>query len=511
MSHSPHAFPTRWTAPWGALLVLLLGCSPGAIIGWDSDFGGPADPDPAARPSWVYPLEGAVLGRNLGGMNLQWRAGAGNARFRVRIDGESPVKPLLLSVDGCPGDKCQLRVPDALWLDVAAAHAGRTVTLRVDAVARPGGPVATSEPVQVAFSRQPLEGRVHYFSSGTDLSRGAIHRASLTDGVAPVILSEQSRSASGLCVGCHALSPDGCRLAANTLDPNDFIPGTPEPRTLIIVAGDDTERSFTPGGARFQSTFQAWSPDGTRLLTQFGGRLTLRMPDGSVVAEVPPELVGPEGENLVTHPDWSPDGQWIVFTRLAPGASSFGDVYYAGDIMLMPYAGGAFGPAQVLVPSTGGEFHYYPTFSPDSRWVLFNSGQSLPSDSREPDGKFTGFDEPSSRLRLVRREGGTPQELVRATRGPRATASWPRFAPHMEDGRAFILFSAKTDYGWVVEQRAVAAPESEWQGRPQLWAAAVELGAPGDPSAAPFWMPFQDPTTRNHTGTWSMAAPTVCP
>jgi hypothetical protein len=43
--------------------------------------------------------------------------------------------------------------------------------------------------------------------------------------------------------------------------------------------------------------------------------------------------------------------------------------------------------------------------------------------------------------------------------------------------------------------------------QPQIWMAAINLTsaefASGDPSFPAFWLPFQDPTTHNHTAQWT--------
>ncbi|HZH04889.1 MAG TPA: hypothetical protein VEY30_13975, partial [Myxococcaceae bacterium] len=446
-------------------LTLGAGCSARGVVGLESGFDGEDNPDPSAQPRWVYPLEGALLARNVGRMNLQWSGGAGNRQFRIRVEGASRSWRLSADETVCPEGKCQLRVDDETWREIASAAAGGSVTLTLDAVDVPGGRVARSGRRSVSFSERPVEGQFFYFGSGNTNEQGALLRAQLTDGSPQTYLDARSRSTGGLCVGCHAVTRDGCRVSANTLNPAEFVFGQPETRRLLVSDADDGERQFSTPGAHLAS-FQTWSPDGSRLLTVFDGRLSLRDANGELLTEVDPSLAGPPGEDVVTHPEWSPDGRWVVLTRLATGQPKNQDIYHAGDILLMPYADGVFGPARVLVPHTSGSFHFYPSFSPDSRWVVFSSGD-------EPDP----FDQVSARLRLVSVDGGPPVELARATYGTHVTASWPKFAPYFEKGRAFIVFSSKLDYGWVVEQATRATSDPFHPGWPQLWAAAVDLGA----------------------------------
>jgi hypothetical protein len=54
----------------------------------------------------------------------------------------------------------------------------------------------------------------------------------------------------------------------------------------------------------------------------------------------------------------------------------------------------------------------------------------------------------------------------------------------------------------------VAYNGTEGSGTKQLWVAAIDVPATAtstDPSHAPFWMPGQDPTTRNMRGYWALS------
>src|SRR4030095_13287520 len=96
----------------------------------------------------------------------------------------------------------------------------------------------------------------------------------------------------------------------------------------------------------------------------------------------------------------------------------------SGDIAILPYNGGQFGPARVIVPG-GTDFHFYPTFSPDGKWVAFASAPGSATGS--------GYNQGQARLRLVSRDGGQVYELARATQGVGHTSTWPKFAPFIQD------------------------------------------------------------------------------
>ena len=232
----------------------------------------------------------------------------------------------------------------------------------------------------------------------------------------------------------------------------------------------------------------------------------LRDADGMRIGDLPPELIGPPGSDFATHPDWTPDGGAIVFTRASvdqPMETS--EWTESGDIAWLPFDGDTPGGARVLVARTADESHFYPHVSPDGRWVVFNTGRSPGfATYPAPSGNLSSYAQVTARLRLVAIDGGTPIELARATHGTDVTASRARFAPFMQRSGTvmFLSFSSKLDYGWVLEQAALTPNELGGPGRGQLWMAAIDLARPGDPSFAPFWLPMQNVEDGNYDAFW---------
>jgi hypothetical protein len=157
----------------------------------------------------------------------------------------------------------------------------------------------------------------------------------------------------------------------------------------------------------------------------------------------------------------------------------------------MPYDGGKFGPARVVVAHDR-DIHFYPSWSPDGKWLVFVSAPAAGP-------RAQSYDNAQARLRLVAAAGGPVYELARATQGTGNTSSWPKFTPFSQLGGQllFVTFSSKADYGFVVRGRTT----------PQLWLAAIDLRrlAGGDPSWAPVWLPFQEPDQNNHLPFWTEA------
>jgi hypothetical protein len=83
----------------------------------------------------------------------------------------------------------------------------------------------------------------------------------------------------------------------------------------------------------------------------------------------------------------------------------------------------------------------------------------------------------------------------------------PTFAPVASGGYFWLVFHSRRTYG----NELVDVPYvngSEGSGTKQLWVAAIDVvtgaATAADPSHPPFWLPGQDPTTRNMRGYWAL-------
>jgi hypothetical protein len=279
--------------------------------------------------------------------------------------------------------------------------------------------------------------------------------------------------------------------------------------------------------------------------------------DGTFIRGV---TIGAEGTRP-TMPDWSADGRSVVYVQPAAvgtlrpdgGAASAGapnddSHVFGGSLYRVSYVSiGTFDRRTPLLQSSG-ENNYYPSYSPDvpTSFVVFDRA---PLDMSA--GSLTGcghglcpndsFSNPAARLMLTANApGSTAIDLEQANGSPSAAPvplsnSYPRWAPfvHSYRGRKllWITFSSTRDYGIRVLNHKPGmhpcypadapqmpgaprgqpfAPECQ---QPQLWMAAIHADAPtgADPSEPAFWIPYQDPTTHNHTAQWTHQAHTRPP
>jgi Tol biopolymer transport system component len=157
-----------------------------------------------------------------------------------------------------------------------------------------------------------------------------------------------------------AMSPDERRVAVV------FGSGTPENRDIWILdaaRGTQTRFTFDPG----DDHMPVWSPDNLRIVFQAirdGSGLSLRQKqvDGTTSEEavLPPGVSGP-----VQPTDWSTDGRHIAYAH-NPGTGFSFDLWALplfGDRKPFPLVKTPFGEANA-------------TFSPDDRWLAFQSNES---------------------------------------------------------------------------------------------------------------------------------------
>jgi len=256
--------------------------------------------------------------------------------------------------------------------------------------------------------------------------------------------------------------------------------------TIVYDGGDGTgtivdvasRTPMVPAGQVYWN-FATYSPDGNRLVTSRQGTLTLR--DGSTAAAINTVPTGA----FASHPDFSAQGDALVYTLVTQPSGGNDWHFMGGQIATISYSADTWGTPQPVV--TGGGNNYYPSFSPDGQWILFNRSSE------------DAYDDGSAELWVARADGSGARKLDLANVGPGLTNSWARWAPfdatYGPTGSAeslyWITFSTKRDFG----VRLVGT------NRPQVWMTPFFPGraaAGNDPTAPASRLPFQDIESNNH-------------
>ncbi|MEZ4394534.1 MAG: hypothetical protein R3A48_25965 [Polyangiales bacterium] len=412
-----------------------------------------------------------ILPPNLTGFEVHFRPGAGNDLFEVSFRGDRGSVRVFTSCARV-SDGCVLALTEPMFQEVARAAqpSGRlSLAVRGSTLAS-GGRVGRSASREIEVTNTDVRGGLYYWNAAS----GSILRFEFGRVGARAETYLQGDPLFN-CLGCHVISRDGSRAVVGRFIPGPAISRVFDVPTRATLSGD------------FGSNFGTFSPDNRRVLTSDGARLSLL--DGTTFAQVP----GLPADIRGSMPDWSRNGQRVVFSRQRNGLALFGQPGHGppGDLLSMLWSGSSFSMPTTLVTAASDENNYYPSIAPDDRWVVFNRSGG------------TSYNAIDAHLWAVRAEGGTPVRLARADGDGDLGNSWPKFAPFLQtyqgDTILWITFSSRRDYGLRLQQQS-RMPD---QRTAQLWMAAIRPNRTGDLSAAAFWLPFQDIRSGNHIGQWA--------
>ncbi len=439
-------------------------------------FGGGADPSRA--PSVVYPPDGVMLPPNTNEIEWHWKPGAGTDVY------ELGVKSALLDLKvyfGCTaiGAGCGWSPDSLVWTILSNAGRGDDpLSYVLRGASTKGGGVGAAPPRTLAFGEEDIVGGLYYWNAGA----GATMRYEFgVSGQKAETYMNAPKAGAATCVGCHVLSRDGSRISLG-MD----IPG-PAAYKVFDVASRAVVFGSAPGPG---ANFFTFSPDNARILVSNGVNMSLRD------AKTGASLVDAVGDGAM--PDWSPDGSTIVFAKPKQSAPCFGAICGSpgvseASLLTMSASGSGFGAPSALVASNG-QNAYYPSFSPDGAWVIFNRA-SVGTDAMG--NAKSSYDAADATVWAVSAKGGAPLALARA--GSANGDSWPKWMQRDQSYRGrklmWVTFSSRRAYGLRQDAGKTA----------QIWMAAFDPDAAAagkDPSFAAFWLPFQDLASGNHIAQW---------
>lgn len=432
-----------------------------------------ATEDAGLAPAIVYPSDQTIVPPNLGDFETHWSDTAGNDLFEVTLSGQFSTTRVYGT-----GNFAELLPGE--WAIAGESHRGDhlTVTVRGLSTASPAT-AGTSAPIDIELTDENVLGGIYYWAS-TGGSPAGIYRHDMDRPGQPAeAFYTTDESPSGRCVACHVLSRDGTKMAL-TFDGGNGASSVLDVASKSLLMADD---------GTFKWNFATFEPDGSRVLTVHQGVMSLRDPQtGTVVNTVPTA-------GWATHPDFSPMGDAIVYTTVAGPGQDWN--FTGGSIVVQDFdpTTGAWGAATPLITPPPGTNVYYPSWSPDGEWIIYNQSTE------------DAYDDASAELYVVPANGSfAPIKLDSPNFSAGLTNSWARWAPFAqtyhpggEDTEPFfwLTFSSKRVFG--VRLGA---------GTPQVWMAPffpARAVAGTDPSGPAFRLPFQELGTNNHIAQWTEA------
>lgn len=415
-------------------------------------------------PAIVYPEDGTAMPRNVRAPVFQWE-GASGLGYRLRLTGETEAVEVFTT-------DWKWEPSENEWRGLVLRFQGQDIAMSVSTVA--AGQVQEGAPSRLYVSTANVDGAMYFWAP----SQSAIVRLPVDADVPEPFVTGSAFS----CAGCHALSPDGSRLA--------YTRGTASPLgSMGVVATDRTRRQIR--SESISGYYPSFAGDNVRLAVARDGDIVVVDTDTGRDVSTIPRMDG----RTATHPAWSPRRNEIVYAAGVgtPGSDPLGALgVVASGLAIARQSGTTWTTPQWLVEpgelSLSNETQFYPAFSPDGGWVVFN---------RADGGAGAGSSPPGAELWLV---NGSPELdaaaifLERANGPEWTTNSWPKWAPTISDQRMWIAFTSTRPYGRISSEHS------------QIWIASISIqdamrGV--DPSSAAYWMPRQELATSNHVAYWA--------
>jgi Tol biopolymer transport system component len=408
----------------------------------------------------AYPADGTVVPANLGRMDVQF-TDADHDIYRIRLS-NAYVDYTLYTHDARPQ-----AIDGARWQWFATSRHHMQLDVAAMDSSAPAAMCAT-RPRTVDITDTDVNGAVYYIATddGTPNASRVVRHDMVTG------RSETMQTADAQCVGCHAVSRDGRRMAVSV----DAAGGR---GAVYDLATGDT----MPMGTDAHWTSATFTPDGKQLLTVESGTMNLfDVATGRKLATY-------ETGTVTGNPEISPDGQHVVSVEVAGGS----DWDFAGAQVVVRELSQdtlRLGEPKTLVSfdDASGMQSYYPSWSPDGKYVAIT--RSASGDS---------YSSTDASVWVVAANGGLPPVQITA---PGETGSWARWMPFGSTVHGepvyFLSFSSARDFG-------ISYPRD----RQQIWIAPFfPYRAYEKPfaSAPAYHAPFQSTLTENHNAQWATTA-----
>lgn len=416
-----------------------------------------ATPTAGDLPALLYPADQVRVPRNLEGLGFLWAAPESHNVFRLRLRSDITEVSVYSALD-------TWYASSDLWAQIAASNRGGEVSVSVESGTYSGGAltdVRVGPAITLSVNRLDARGSVLYWAASV---AGVMRIPFGTTQADPFWTRDD---VGGECIGCHTVNNPTDRMVMT----HNGINGT---FSVVDVSDPLAPVQVVPPNGEQRVTFKTISPDGQYMIGTSDTSVVLY----DLATGLPVKDLGLVGR--YTQPDWSPDGEQVVFVKILGNFRSEFD-FELSDLVVFDWDGAALSNERVLISSEDGYTYYYPAWSPDGEWLAYN--RTIGS----------GYASPTAELMLASRDGLRVVRLDTANGEDNNQNSYPRWGPLPDDEVLWLAFSSKRSY------------PIDGLGQPQIWVSAIDPSkaeAGADPSSAPFWLPGQDTGSDNHLPFW---------
>lgn len=448
---------------------------------------------------------GLAFAEKLAASAFGWQAGGGENLFELRVHADNQVNDLVVYTT-----QPNWIMPQTMWSALARDSAGVPMTVSVRGAVFDGTAITSlakgsNGPFGIAPVDAPgaivywhiiggADGELKGFNVGDDNVELALPAATVTE-------------YSTTCVGCHVSTPDGkYAVFSSNSATSTWADGIGSVSTSLGI-GVTPPFLSAAGKAALQTdsmgimttSIAHWAAGDYMVLASSVDNHTLHWVelDGADQAAASGTLPITGGDTNANHmsPSWSHDGLNVVYGS-APQSTAGRPDGADNDVYMVPYNDRNGGVAKKMTNIDTADNEYYPSFSPDDKWITFNR-------SANADGCYSVA---SAEVYVAKADGtGTATRLAAndppacANRpSPGVTNSWPRWAPAKPAPQTVNGLT----YYWVVFS------SKRYDGAtPQLYMAPVVIDATGNVQeykAVYLWN--QPPAEKNHTPAWDVFA-----
>lgn len=486
--------------------------------GNQSMLGGATTADPAVT-AFAYPYDQTVFPLGLQPPELQWNGGSAGDQYLLHLTAPNLDVAVFTTAD--PPSRYTLT--QALWNTITSSAATQSVAVQLNRLPSGSGSAYVSAKQTWKIANADLRGIIYYW----EISVGQIVALDLATGTNQPVFDSGSSATLGTpvpinssgaptppwedngagkkCVACHSVSKDGSTLVSIF---SKASPGSTGPLGVISLANDTITAisDYTTDG-----TYDALTPDGAYSVVDYSGK-TMTMLSTATAMPVASAL---DGQANLCDPTFSPDGTLFALASNCDPGFGYPVEFRTSDLTLYSFSASAspyFTNPQTVLTSAGvGDAIAFPSFSPDSKFIVYQRGDY--SRAKYTDSSMTnthGNDD----LYIAPAAANAAQIALSNLNGTSVLPTQdlhlnyaPTVNPIAVGGYFWVVFTSPRDYGNEMVAPGTAYPnDPTYANRKQLWVAAIDANVgTTDPSHPAFWLPGQDFTTANMFGYWALA------